>query len=254
MNCYLCRDRIEDGQPFYNDYDHHVCKPCFVDAPRCFICRFPGKDLQDVPGLGLECEFCRNSGNLIVEGDDLTGLLAPLAAFLKPFNIRVPTRPSFVWRDRAALRALQTASDLPPELFIDDFLRYAYPIYYHDGRVQLLRRMTRQTFLPYAVVALACGEIAGAHALPDLRGETPFHVFTRGWCHWLGFEAATLLGYDLERRQLRKWPELGLMGEFERWERMARVNARPKMLAYFRAHLKALAAKHLFEASAKPGG
>ena len=113
------------------------------------------------------------------------------------------------------------------------------------GSFLVLRRMTRPTFVVYSVVQLAAGHISANYALPGLAGRSPFHTFTRGWCHWLGYEAARLLGYDLERRQLRKWPELGAQGEFERWERMSRVNRPSKMLNYFNAHLSVLAKKHL---------
>ena len=250
MICYLCRNPIPDDQPFYNDHDQHVCKPCFLESERCFICRFPGKKLQDVPGLGLECEFCR--GKLIGEGSDLDTTIEPLRAFLGPFGVLVPERPRWRWSDRAGLRRLQTDVDLPDEPFIDDFLRYCYPIFHHDGEFHLLRRMTKETFVAYAVVQLAAADLALRHGLADLRGRTPFHTFTRGWCHWLGYEAARLLGYDLERRQLRKWPELGAQGDFERWERMSRVNKPARMLEYFRGNLSVLVKKHLSPPAAQP--
>jgi len=252
MICYLCKDRIGEGEPFYNDYEQYICKPCFADAPRCWICRFPGKALQEVEGLGHECEFCR--GNLIDGETDLTPLVEPLRAYLKPFGLKIPATPLYQRAGWRALRDLQTDADLPPPEFIDDYLRYAYPLYWHDGALHLLHRMTKATFVPYAVVQFAAGDIASAHALPNLGGNSPFHTFARGWAHWLGHQAAQLLGYDLERRQLRKWPELGLMGEFERWERMARLNKPAKMVVYFQAHLKQLAAKHLFEPITPPRG
>jgi hypothetical protein len=204
-----------------------------------------------VAGLGLECEFCR--GKLIAEGSDLNTIIDPLRAFLGPYGSKAPERPRWSWSDRLALRRLQTDADLPPEEFIDDFLRYAYPVYHHDGTFHLLRRMTKPTFVAYAVVQLAAADLALGHGLADLAGRTPFHTFTRGWCHWLGYEAARLLGYDLERRQLRKWPELGAQGDFERWERMSRVNKPARMLEYFRAHLSALVKKHL-SPPGQPGG
>ena len=105
--------------------------------------------------------------------------------------------------------------------------------------------MTKPTFIAYSVVQLAAGDLSGRYALPDLAGKSPFHTFGRGWCHWLGYEATRLLGYDLERRQLRKWPELGAQGEFERWERMSRVNKPGKMVAYFKANLSPLVKKYL---------
>jgi hypothetical protein len=243
MICYQCRDVIPEGEPFYADHDRFVCKPCFKDARRCFVCRFPGNDLREVAGLGLECEFCR--GTLIAEGSELEPILEPLRAFLAPFGMRAPERPRWRWEERLTLRRMQTEADLPPDEFVDDFLRYCYPVYHRDGEFYLLRRMTKPTFVAYAVVQLAAADLALRHGLPDLAGRTPFHTFTRGWCHWLGYEAARLLGYDLERRQLRKWPELGAMGDFERWERMARVNKPARMLEYFRAHLSVLVKKHL---------
>lgn len=243
MICYQCRHPIADDEPFYNDYEKYVCKPCFLEADRCFICRFPGNDLREVDGLGLECEFCRDQ--LVREGTELDPLVEPLRAYLQPFGLHAPRTMHWVWSDRLELRRLQTEADLPPEQFIDDFLRYCYPVYFHEQSFHLLRRMTKPTFIAYSVVQLAAGDLAGRYALPDLSGKTPFHTFARGWCHWLGYEAARLLGYDLERRQLRKWPELGAMGEFERWERMARVNKPAKMTTYFHGNLNALVKKHL---------
>jgi len=243
MICYLCRQGIPDDQPFYNDHGQYVCKPCFKDAPRCFVCRFPGRDLRLVKGLGLECEFCR--GHLIAPGAELAPLLAPLAPFLAPFGVQAPADLAFRWLPNRALRELQTEADLPPETFIDDFLRYAYPVYYHAGALHLLLRMTRTTFVVYASVQLAAAHLARAAGLPDLRGRTPFHSFARGWCHWIGFEAAGRLGYDLEWRQLRKWPELGAQGDFERFQAMARFQKPPQMVRTVRANLGVLARKHL---------
>jgi hypothetical protein len=243
MRCYLCGSAIPEDQPFYNDHGHQVCKPCFKDAPRCFVCRFPGKAMEEVEGLGPECEFCR--GNLIAEGADLTPVLEPVFPFLPGFGLRPPAAPRFAWTSKAELRHMQTDADLPPELFIDDFLRYCYPVFFNEGTFFCLRRMTSATLIVYGIVQLATADISVAYGLPNLLGNSPFHTFSRGFCHWVGFAAAKRLKYDLEFRQLRKWPELGAQGEFERWESMARFNKQPRIVAFFRANLKALARKHL---------
>ncbi len=246
MNCYLCRAAIPDGEPFYNDREQQVCKPCFKDAPRCFICRFPGKNLEEVEGLGLECEFCR--GSVIGENDDLLAVLAPIFPFLANFGLKAPAQPQFAWVSRAALREMQTSADLPPEEFVDDFLRYCYAVYYNGGTFYCLRRMASPTLIVHGIVQLGVADICGAHGLANLSANSPFHTFARGFCHWVGFEAAKRLTYDLESRQLRKWPELGAQGEFERWESMARFNKQGKIVAFFKANLKALARRHLDDA------
>lgn len=252
MICYLCATPIADGEAYYNDHEKYVCKPCFNDAQgqRCFVCRFPGRHMEPVTGLGLECEFCR--GRLIGEDSDTAGLLAPLGAYLEGFGMRAVPRPRLEWRDVRELREMQTRADVAPPEFVDDFLRYAYPVYHRDGVFHLLRRMTRETFVAYMVVQMAAVDVAGRFGLPDLAGRTPFHTFARGWCHWLGHEAAGLLGYDLQRRWLRKWPELGGQGEFERWERMARVNKRARLREHFHAAIGPLARKHLGEGARGP--
>lgn len=243
MICYLCAEAVPDGEPYYNDHEKFVCKPCFGDSQRCFICRFPGRKLQPVPGLGLECEFCR--GSLIEEGTEVSELLTAIGGYLKRFEMRPVLKPRMEWVDWRDLRDMQTDADLKPPEFIDDYMRYAYPVYFHDNAFYLLRRMTKETFMAYMVVQMAVADISDRYALPNLAARSPFHTFARGWCHWLGYEAAKLLGYDLERRQLRKWPELGGMGEFERWERMSKLNKTPKIIDFFKASLGPLARKHL---------
>ncbi|MBI3993003.1 MAG: hypothetical protein HY342_07000 [Candidatus Lambdaproteobacteria bacterium] len=241
MICYLCGARIPDDQPFYNDYEKYVCKPCFLDAPRCFVCRFPGRELGQVEGLGAECEFCR--GNIIAEGMVLAPLLDPLRPFLASFGLRGDAQPSVAWDERLTLRELQTGADLPPMQFIDDFLQFCYPVFYREGTLHLLRRMSKATLVVYGLIALASAEIAAEMGHPHLAGRNEARSFARGWCHWIGAQAAERLGYALEARRLRKWPELGGQGDFERWVAMARFNKPPKMVRFFRANLQALLRK-----------
>lgn len=243
MICYQCGQAIPDEEPFYNDHEKYVCKPCFNESRRCFVCRFPGRDLQPVEGLGPECEFCR--GQVVAEDTDVASVLQPVAAYLGAFGHKVPEAPRFERLGARALREMQTDADVAPEAFIDDFLRSAYPVFYRDGTFHLLKRMAPATFTVNMIVQAAVADIAGRFGLPDLSGRTPFHTFARGWCHWLGYEAAGRLGYDLERRRLRKWPELGLQGEFETFERMGRIHKPAKVLAHVKASLGPLAKKHL---------
>lgn len=254
MRCYLCGHVIPEDQPFYHDHDHHVCKPCFqvleMVGQRCFICRFPGRHLRKVEGLGLECEFCR--GHVIDDDTAPAPLIAPVLPYLAQFGVTPAELPPFQRTDVATLRAMQTQADLPPAAFIDDFLRYCYPVFHDRGTVYLLRRMTPPTFVVYAIVQLAAAHVAEAFAEPNLHGATPFHAFARGWCHWIGYEAASRLSYDLERRQLRKWPELGGQGDFERFRAMTQHNRMGKINAHFRANLRALARKHLAQPTATP--
>lgn len=246
MICYLCGDSIPAEDPFYNDYGKTVCKPCFSEAQRCFVCRFPGKAMQAVEGLGAECEFCRQPDAAIVrEGGDVLASLEPLLAYLAKYGIQWPAAPQFRWSEMRALRDLQTQADLPREEFVDDFLRYCYPVFYHEGSLHCLKRMARSTFVVHATIQVAAGYYAGLLRLPNLLGNTPFHTFSRGWCHWLGFSAASLLGYETEQRQLRRWPELGAQGEFERWEAMAKFKKPAQMLSFYKANLKSLAKRHL---------
>ncbi|MCZ6747847.1 MAG: hypothetical protein O7D96_01050 [SAR324 cluster bacterium] len=243
MHCYICRNAIEDGAFHYNDHGFQVCKPCFLNSGRCFICRFPGKKLVEVPGLGLECEFCR--GNVIGQGDDLVEIIAPFFAYLSQFGHQPILHPDFAWTERTALREMQTAESLRQEEFIDDFLRYCYPVYYRAGAFHLLYRMTKSMFVVHGIVQFAAADLARRFGLDDLAGRSPFHTLARGWAHWVGFEAAKRLGYDLERRQLRKWPELGGQGEFQRFEKMAYFKKPKDMSAFLMANLNPLARKHL---------
>jgi hypothetical protein len=224
-----------------------VCKPCFLQSRRCFVCRFPGKKLVDVPGLGAECEFCR--GKLVQEGDDLEQLITPFFAYVSQFGHHAVPHPRFVWTERTALRRMQTEVAVRQEEFIDDFLRYSYPVYHRGGSFHLLPRLTKAAFVVYTVIQLVAADLAARFALADLAGNTPFHALARGWAHWIGYEAAQRLGYELERRQLRKWPELGLQGDFERFEKMSHFKKPMEMAAYFAANASALARKHLTEST-----
>jgi len=250
MQCYLCRSPIAPGQYHYNDHGVQVCKPCFLEAPRCFICRFPGKKVIEVPGLGPECEFCR--GQLIGAGTDLEPIITPFFQFVSQFGHRAAPHPEFAWTDRLTLRGMQQAPKRD-EPFIDDFLRYSYPVFHRAGAFHLLPRMTKPTFVVYTIVQLVSADLSARYELPDLLGYTPFHLLARGWAHWIGLEAATRLNYDLERRQLRKWPELGAKGDFERFEKMSPFKKPGELAVYFFANLQQLARKHLTAPNAAGG-
>jgi len=202
-----------------------------------------------VPGFGAECEFCR--GNVVGQGDDLETLISPFFTYVSQFGHKAVPHPRFVWTERVALRRMQTDAAVRREDFIDDFLRFGYPVFHRAGGFHLLMRLPKPSFVVYTIIQLVAADIAARFALADLIGNTPFHALARGWAHWIGYEAAQRLGYDLERRQLRKWPELGLQGEFERFEKMAHFKKPKEMAAYFLAHTNALARKHL--ADAAPG-
>ena len=154
-----------------------------------------GNRWEEVEGLGMEGEVCR--GGLVMEGSDMETMVAPLRSFLLPFGFKVPDKIRWVWTDCQELRALQTDADLPPDDFIDDFLRYCYPVYYHEGAYHLLRRMTKPTFIAYAVVQLAAGDLPGRDALPDLAGKSPLPTFRPGCFHRLSHALPRPLGHDL---------------------------------------------------------
>ena len=242
MICYLCGTGIPEDQPFYNDYEQYVCKPCFLDARRCWVCRFPGKQMQEVEGLGAECEFCRK--HLISDTDNPADLLQPATPFLTTYGLEVPADPKFHFVDRKELREMQTSADLPDDEFIDDYLQHAYPIYYRKGRLHCLRRMTRSTVITYGIIQLAAASICGRLGLASLDGEEPLPMFARGYCHFLGYDAAERLNFDLERRQLRKWPSSRLQGDFDQWQAMARFRPPSYLAAYFRSHANVLMRKH----------
>ena len=247
MICYLCGTGIPEDHPFYNDYDRFVCKPCFLDARRCWVCRFPGKAMEDVEGLGPECEFCRE--RLIREGDDLAEILVPAAPFLQTYGLEPPARNHYQFVDRTTLRQMQTKADVADEEFIDDFLLNAYPVFYRDGRHHCLRRMTRSTVIAYGIVQLAAAAVCGKTGLKGLEGDTPLHHFARGYCHFIGFDAAARLKYDLEWRQMRKWPANRLQGDFHQWQAMARFRSPSYMAEYFRSHISVLMRKHTGKAT-----
>ena len=56
--CYLCEQRLPEGQSCYVDHGVEVCLNCFRQTPRCSRCRFPSRQLSQHPTLGMICEFC----------------------------------------------------------------------------------------------------------------------------------------------------------------------------------------------------
>ena len=197
--------------------------------------------MQEVEGLGAECEFCR--GHLIGEGADLELIISPFTAYLAQFGHRPAEHPNFQWTGRVALREMQIDAVVAPDVFIDDYPHYAYPVYHQGGVFHLLPRMTKATFVVYTIVQLAGADLATRFGREHLRGQTPFHAMARGWAHWLGYEAAGRLGYDLEQRQMRKWPELGGQGDFERFEKMSHFRQPKEMIKFLLANLAPLSRK-----------
>lgn len=243
MTCYLCNGKIWSNASHYADHGKTICQPCFKDVKdRCFTCRFP-KIEKSVEGQGKVCEFCIES-NLNKE-IDLKPLLKPLQAFLLRFDHDVSINPNLLWVDWKLVLGMQQESENRIELsFFDEFVRYAYPIYYLKGTHYIIPSIPREWFMPYMASQLVAAEICKKYDLFHLRGDSPFLETARGWCHWVAYSTAKTLKYDKVARHLTRWPESALPGNFSKFLAMSEFRKHGEVIKFAQTSLKNLAEKH----------
>lgn len=242
MECYLCKKNIPSWMSHYADYDKTVCQECFAEADRCFLCRFP-HSVEKVPSLGHLCEFCQES--VISSQSDTTALLTPLYRFLEQHGHPIKKEPVIQWMDWNLILGMQT-QDAPPQKikFLDEFLRYGYPVFYLKGKIYLIHRISQQHFLPHMAGQMAAAQICEQYQRPHLQGNTPFDQLARGWCHWIAFSTAKVLKYPKIQKELKRWPEQH-EEHAQKFYAMAEFRKPKELVAYARTSLKDYASRYL---------
>ncbi len=243
--CYLCNKSIPEDAPHYADYGKKVCKPCFKDAPRCFMCRFPNA-VETVRGLGNVCEFC-SSENLSSKSD-LSKMLKPLTAFIGQLGHNTPDKPKMMWVDWKVLLGMQiqeSRTQFPVE-FLDEMINYCYPVYHLKARLYLTPRLHPQWFMPYVAGQLVAADLCERYQIAHLlEAETPFHRLARGWSHWVTWQTARTLKYEKIAKQLKRKPINHLRGDFEKLLSMSDFRKSDEIRSYVEQNLAQLAKKCL---------
>ncbi|MBF0279779.1 MAG: hypothetical protein HQM13_18420 [SAR324 cluster bacterium] len=242
MTCYLCHKNIPSWMSFYSDYEKNVCQECFSEADRCFLCRFP-QSSEHVPNLGHVCEFCQNT--ILREGDDLGPILDPLKSFLKQYHHQASDEFRFQWTDWNLILGMQI-ENLPKVKikFFDEFLHFAYPVYFLKGTFYLTRCIPRQHFMAHFAGQLAAADICRVYKQAHLLSNSPFAQLARGWCHWVAYSTARILKYKPIQKQLSRWPEQ-FQDDFQKFQAMDEYKKPKEIIAFAQGTLREYAMKYL---------
>ncbi len=243
--CHACHQPIPEDSPYYFGHGRKVCKPCTKDSPQCFLCRFPER-VEQVPGLGPLCGFCEPKA--LNKDSDLESALDPLKKYLSQFGHEPTVHPQLVWLDWNVLLGMQIRETSTPFAirFIDEYLHYAYPLYHLKRRIYVIPRIHSPLFMVHMASQLAAANICERFQVSHLLAEnTPFHRLARGWCHWIGLRTAEVLKYEAETKQLKRWPENHLPGDFSKFLGMSEFRKPLELRTYAHTQMESLALKCL---------
>jgi hypothetical protein len=244
VHCYLCQKPMAEYDPYFEDYGVRVCKPCFKKAPRCFLCRFPNRK-ERVMGLGNVCEFCAE--HALTPKSDLVSLAQPLQQFVAGFGHNVPELPPLRWVDWRVLLGMQMDGSRPQFriTFLDEYLHYAYPAFYLKGAIYLLPRMSPSLLMPHLAGQLVAYDICQRYQLPHLLGHKAFQRIARGWSHWVAWRTAKQLKCGEQAKQLSRWPENHLTGEYSKFRTTGDLKGDAELRQFAELGLKKYAQRDL---------
>lgn len=242
MRCYLCEKTIPAWMSHYADYGKTVCQECFAEADRCFLCRFP-QSVVRLPNFGHVCGFCQE--DLVDEKSDLAPLVAPLKTFLAQYKHPIEELPKFQWMDWNLVMGMQREEPPPVKIkFFDEFLHFAYPIFFMKGKLYCIRSIPRAHFMAHLAGQLAAFDLCQTYRQPHLLGNNPFVQRARGWCHWVAHSTAGVLKYKKVAKQLSRWPEQ-FEGDFQKYQAMAEFRKPKEIIALTHGTLKEYSRKYL---------
>ena len=241
-SCELCQCAIIVSASHYADQGKLVCQKCFVVAKRCFICAFP-QSVETVSGFGEICPSCLDP--LLTPKSDLSAVIQPILTFLASLQVSVEAVPSIQWVDWNLLLGMQQKEAPPyPIKKLDDFLRYAYPVFYLKDTLYTLKRMSPSLFLTYIAGQLASVQICLQYQLPHLLDDSPFFELARSWSHWVSYMTAKTLKYEKEQKLLASRPEW-VLKDFKKLQAMSQFNPPAKIVLYAHSTLTNYAKKYL---------
>lgn len=244
MRCYLCQCVIPEEAPHFSGHGKTVCKKCFKDAHRCFLCRFPQYE-EHIRGLGYICEFCYPE--TLHKDSDLASFLEPLEVFLSRLRHKITETPQIQWVDRNILLGMQLQGRKPDYgiEFLDEYLHYCYPVYYLKKRFYIMPRIPHQLFMAHMAGQLAAADLCNKYDLPHLLDHNGFARFARGWVHWVSYSTATILKYTDIQKQLSRWPETIFPDEFSKFLNMSEFRKPEEITIFAHRTLKQYAQKYL---------
>ncbi len=242
-SCQLCQAEITISASHYADAGRLVCQKCFIVAKRCFICAFP-QSAQTIAGFGDVCPDCLDP--LFSPQSDLSAVTQPILKFLASLKVSVDTVPQIKWVDWNLLLGMQHKERPPcPIKRLDDFLRYAYPVFYLKGTLYTLKRMTPSLLLTHISGQLAAAQLCSQYQLPHLLDDSPFFELARSWVHWVSYTTAQILKYEKEQKLLTSRPEW-VLKDFKKLQAMSQFNPPTKIVLYAHSTLANYAKKYLF--------
>lgn len=228
--CFLCEESIWPNMSRYEGHGHSICQKCFTDAKhRCFFCGFPDvipDSMENTP----YCEFCKPE--LVFKKEDLSSLLPPIKSFLNHFAINHFDFSSTTFTTSKQLLPLQgLKSDCKIQSF-EELIKQAYPVYQLKGRFYIVGPISKQWVLPLLAIQLSVAHFCKQYHLDHLSGDTPFHSYLQGWCHYIGYFMAKTLQYKTQTKTLEKFPGNSFKGDFLKFLAMSEFRPPKEMIQH----------------------
>lgn len=226
--CFLCEKDIWPNMSRYEDHGKSVCQTCFKDAKRrCFFCGFPeveSSSLSETPC----CRFC--SDKLISTNGDISQFISPLKSFLSHFKISYPNFDSLIHVNWNLILGMQMEQDKIGNIKnFKELMQVCYPIYHLKGKIYILKQIPSQWLLPLLATQVSSAYYCQKFGLNHLKGETPFHTYLQGWCHYIGYFTAKTLKYAEVAKAFEKFPQ-NSRGDFLKFQAMSEFRSPKEMI------------------------
>ena len=227
--CFLCGKDIWPDMSRYEDHGKSVCQICFKDAvKRCFFCGFPKVDLSSSSETAY-CEFCKD--NIISKNDDISQFISPLKSFLAHFKVTSPDLKNLLHVNWNLILGMQLEQNRAGSIKnFNDLLQKCYPIYHLKGKIYVLNQIPSKWLLPLIAIQASSAYYCQKFKLNHLKGDTPFHTYVRGWCHYIGYFTAKTLKYSEIAKTLEKFPQNESKGDFQKFLGMSEFRAPKEMI------------------------
>lgn len=225
--CYICQKKIWPDMSRYEDHGTSICQTCFKDAPqRCFFCGFP-KTISSFPSESPYCEFCHTS--LISKENGVQSFLTPLKSFLPYFKVSIPDQLEIIHTNWNLILGMQISDQVENIHSFSILMQNCYPIYYLKEKIYIPSLIPSIWVLPLLSIQISAAYYCNIYQLNHLKGNTPFHTYLQGWCHYIGYFTALRLKSSVVKTSLSKFPAYEHSGEFNKFLAMGEYR-KPKEL------------------------